>query len=54
VGSWNGDVYALAAETGDLRWTLKTGEDVRGFPTLHGGWVYAGSLDKALYAVKIP
>jgi outer membrane protein assembly factor BamB len=50
--SWNGNVYAYSASRGEPLWTLKTDADVRSFPTLYGGWLYIGSLDKSIYAVK--
>jgi outer membrane protein assembly factor BamB len=52
VCGWNGKVYAYHASQGTPLWELKTGADVRGFPTLLGGWLYIGSLDKAIYALK--
>jgi outer membrane protein assembly factor BamB len=51
--SWNGDVYNLSPSDGSLRWSLHTGKDVRGYPTFHAGWMYIGSLDFHLYAVKL-
>jgi len=50
--SWNGNVYALSAARGEKLWMLKTDSDVRSLPTLYGGWLYIGSLDKSIYAVK--
>lgn len=51
--SWSGNVHALSAADGEERWRLETGADVRGFPTILSGWLYIGSLDNSLYAVKV-
>ncbi len=51
VGSKDGNVYALAAATGDVVWTHKTGEKVRATPTVDNGTVYVGSWDESFYAL---
>ncbi len=51
VGSADGNVYALAADTGRIIWTFRTGERVRATPTVDNGTVYIGSWDKFLYAL---
>jgi outer membrane protein assembly factor BamB len=52
VGGWDGNVYVRSLSDGSPLWVLKTDADVRGFPTLHGGWLFIGSLDFSIYAVK--
>ena len=51
VGSLDGNVYALAADTGKIIWTFKTGEKVRATPTVDNGTLYIGSWDKTVYAL---
>ena len=51
VGSLDGNVYALAADTGKINWTYKTGLKVRATPTIDDGTLYVGSWDKFVYAL---
>ena len=51
AGSRDGNLYALAADTGRIIWTLATGDKIRATPTIDQGTVYIGSWDKLLYAV---
>jgi outer membrane protein assembly factor BamB len=51
VGSADGNVYALAADTGKINWTFKTGAKVRATPTVDNSTVYIGSWDEFLYAL---
>ncbi|HTX90494.1 MAG TPA: PQQ-binding-like beta-propeller repeat protein [Anaerolineales bacterium] len=51
VGSLNGNLYALAADTGKLEWTFATANKIRATPAVDRGTVYVGSWDKLLYAV---
>jgi eukaryotic-like serine/threonine-protein kinase len=51
VGSADGNVYALAADTGRIMWSFKTGQKVRATPTLHNGVVHIGSWDGTVYAL---
>jgi outer membrane protein assembly factor BamB len=51
IGSTNGKLYALDAETGQQRWALKTGARVVSSPAVADGLVYALSYDDTLYAV---
>jgi len=37
VGSFDGNVYALDAETGEEQWRFETGEGVRSSPTVVDG-----------------
>ena len=47
-----GDLYALDAADGMVRWSFKTGGPVEGSPRVAGGVVYVGSSDGVLYAVE--
>lgn len=51
VGDWNGDVYALAADTGKTRWVFHTGGKVKGGVALFGDRVFVGSYDGRVYAL---
>ncbi len=51
VGSLDGNIYALAADTGQVAWTYTTGAKVRASPLVQDGIVYIGSWDKYLYAL---
>jgi len=59
VGSWDSYLYAIDAETGQEKWSLKTGEDATihnqvGFqssPAVVDGVVYVGCRDAHVYAV---
>lgn len=46
-----GFVYAIDAETGDLRWRYETGDGVMGTPAIRDGTVYVGSSDATMYAI---
>ena len=52
VGSLDGNVYALAADTGKINWTFKTGQKVRATPTLAYGVLFIGSWDECMYALN--
>jgi outer membrane protein assembly factor BamB len=51
VGSGDGNIYALNAATGALKWKARTGDVVHSSPAVAGGIVYAGSWDSFLYAL---
>ena len=51
VGSADGKVYALAADTGNINWMFETGQKVRATPTVDGGILYIGSWDGTIYAL---
>ncbi len=51
VGSDDGSLYALAADSGELLWSFATGDAIRSVPTVVDGTVYFGSNDNHLYAV---
>jgi outer membrane protein assembly factor BamB len=51
VGSRDGYVYALKAETGEKLWAFKTGSWVESSPVVVGGVVYIGSNDGYFYAL---
>jgi len=50
-GSGDGNLYALDAATGDLRWKFKTGDVVHASPAFVNGVVFVGSWDSYFYAV---
>jgi eukaryotic-like serine/threonine-protein kinase len=50
-GSGDGNVYALAADTGELKWKFATHNVVHSSPAVVGGVVYIGSWDSYLYAL---
>ena len=52
VGSKDGNVYALDAATGQVRWTYTTAGPVYSSPAVSGGTVYGGSGDGKLYALN--
>src|SRR3954468_6146799 len=51
VGSDDSYLYALNAQSGELKWRFKTGDVVYSSPTIVNGVVYVGSHDGHLYAV---
>jgi outer membrane protein assembly factor BamB len=50
-GSGDGNVYALEAASGALKWKFKTGNVVHASPAVAGGVVYVGSWDSYFYAL---
>ena len=50
-GSGDGNVYALDAAPGDLRWKFRTGDVVHASPAYADGVVYVGSWDSYFYAL---
>jgi len=50
-GSSDGNVYALDASSGALRWKFKTGDVVHASPAVVAGTVYVGSWDSYFYAL---
>ena len=50
-GSGDGNLYALDAATGDLRWKFKTGDVVHASPALADGVLFFGSWESYFYAV---
>lgn len=50
-GSGDGNVYALDAGSGDLKWKFKTGDVVHASPAYADGLIYFGSWDSYFYAV---
>jgi eukaryotic-like serine/threonine-protein kinase len=51
VGSLDGNVYAIDAKTGQVAWTYRTGNKVRGTAVVDNGVVYIGSWDENFYAL---
>jgi outer membrane protein assembly factor BamB len=50
-GSGDGNVYALDAQTGALKWKFKTGDVVHASPAIADGMVFIGSWDSYFYAL---
>jgi outer membrane protein assembly factor BamB len=50
-GSGDGNVYALDASSGELRWKFKTGDVVHASPAFADGVVFVGSWDSYFYAI---
>ena len=50
-GSGDGNLYALDAVSGELRWKFKTGDVVHASPALADGVLFVGSWDSYFYAV---
>jgi eukaryotic-like serine/threonine-protein kinase len=50
-GSGDGNVYALDAGSGALRWKFRTGNVVHASPAIADGTVYVGSWDSYFYAL---
>lgn len=50
-GSGDGNLYALDAASGELRWKFQTGDVVHSSPAFDSGTLYFGSWDSYLYAV---
>jgi eukaryotic-like serine/threonine-protein kinase len=51
-GSGDGNVYALDAASGALRWKFQTGGVVHASPAVANGTVYVGSWDSYFYALE--
>jgi outer membrane protein assembly factor BamB len=52
-GSSDGNVYALHAGTGALKWKFKTDDAIHCTPVLYKNSVYIGSWDANLYAIDV-
>ena len=50
-GSGDGDIYALDAASGALRWKYQTGDVVHASPAIADGTVFIGSWDSYMYAL---
>jgi outer membrane protein assembly factor BamB len=50
-GSGDGNVYALDAKAGTLKWKFQTGDVVHSSPAIANGTLYIGSWDTYLYAL---
>ncbi len=51
VGSGDGHIYAINAESGNLNWKFKTGGPVHATPTIHQDVLLIGSFDGYFYAL---
>jgi outer membrane protein assembly factor BamB len=52
VGDWNGNIYALNANTGHVDWKYHTGGKVKGGLAFADGRLYAGSYDHHVYCLR--
>ena len=52
VGSYDGNIYAINASTGQQKWSFQTGYAVVSSPAVSDGIVYVGSEDNHLYALN--
>ena len=54
VGSYDGNVYALDATTGELKWKYKVEDNIYSSPAVSGGVVYVGAHnnDNNIYALN--
>jgi eukaryotic-like serine/threonine-protein kinase len=50
-GSGDGNIYALDAANGSIRWKFKTGDVVHASPAIVDGKLYVGSWDSYFYAL---
>jgi len=50
-GSGDGNIYAVDAASGAMKWKIKTGDVVHASPAIAGGTLYVGSWDSFFYAV---
>lgn len=53
IGSDDGNIYAINAANGTVRWKYGTGGKVQSSPAVVNGILYAGSQDGYLYAINI-
>jgi len=51
IGAADGRLYALDMQTGDIRWSVDTGDVIASTPLLHDDRVYFGSFGGNVYAV---
>ena len=51
-GSWDGNIYSLDSDTGDINWKYQTNWGVVTTPAISDGLVFAGSLDNNFYAIN--
>jgi eukaryotic-like serine/threonine-protein kinase len=51
LGSGDGNVYALDAVSGQLKWKFKTGNVVHASPAIFEGTLFVGSWDSYFYAI---
>jgi eukaryotic-like serine/threonine-protein kinase len=50
-GSGDGNIYALHAATGAIKWKFRTGDVVHASPAISGGTLFVGSWDSYFYAI---
>lgn len=52
IGSFDHNVYALDAATGNKKWAYAAGDRVQSSPAVVDGVVYIGSFDHNVHALK--
>jgi outer membrane protein assembly factor BamB len=52
VGGIDGKLYCLNLKDGSERWSFETGGPIPGSPYVHDGYVFVGSTDHNIYALK--
>ena len=53
IGDLTGVLHAVDAATGKVRWTFKTGSEIKSSPVVAGNRVLIGSYDGSLYALDV-
>jgi len=51
VGSYDGRLYAISIDSGEVLWRYRTGERIDGSPAVANGTVFFGSHDRNVYAL---
>jgi outer membrane protein assembly factor BamB len=51
VGSYDGRLYAISIETGEVQWRYRAGDRIDGSPGVANGTVFFGSHDRNVYAL---
>ena len=51
VGSLDHNLYALDAQTGDMKWSFSTDDSILSAPTISDGKIYLGSNDGNIYVI---
>jgi len=51
VGSYDGHLYAISTDSGEMLWRYRTGDRIDGSPAVANGTVYFGSHDRTVYAL---
>jgi eukaryotic-like serine/threonine-protein kinase len=51
IGSLDGNLYSVTADSGKVNWTFVTAGKIRATPAIYQGTIYIGSWDKSVYAI---